>query len=164
MKGLKVNKMKIGLKWKVSFLIMSLVAITGLFWQTDVATSPTKDFLSEDNIVGSDVAWILAAAGLVLLMTPGLSFFYGGMVGKKNVISTMLQSFISLGVISILWVVVGFSLSFGESIGFTINGEHYGIIGNPLSYPFFKNVGVFPHHQMASTIPFPSSVFSSTSL
>lgn len=154
MKGLKINKMKVGLKWKVSFLIMSLVAITGLFWQTDVATSPTKDFLSEDNIVGSDVAWILAAAGLVLLMTPGLSFFYGGMVGKKNVISTMLQSFISLGVISILWVVVGFSLSFGESIGFKINGEHYGIIGNPLSYPFFKNVSVFPHHQMASTIPF----------
>ena len=87
-------------------------------------------------------------------MTPGLSFFYGGMVGKRNVISTMLQSFIALGVISILWVVVGFSLSFGESIGFTINGEHYGIIGNPLSYPFFNHVGAFPHKDMASTIPF----------
>jgi len=87
-------------------------------------------------------------------MTPGLSFFYGGMVGRKNVISTMLQSFIALGVISILWVVVGFSLSFGDSLGFNINGVHYGIIGNPLSYPFFSRVGVLPHKMMASTIPF----------
>jgi ammonium transporter, Amt family len=146
--------MKVGLKWIVSFSIITLVAIGGLFWSPIVDFPNTGEFLSEDNIVGSDVAWILAAAGLVLLMTPGLSFFYGGMVGKKNVISTMLQSFIALGVISILWVVVGFSLSFGDSVGFTINGEHYGIIGNPLSYPFFSRVGVLPHKAMASTIPF----------
>lgn len=66
----------------------------------------------------------------------------------------MLQSFIALGVISILWVVVGFSLSFGDSLGFEINGVHYGIIGNPLSYPFFSHVGALPHKMMASTIPF----------
>ncbi|WP_419868317.1 ammonium transporter [Chryseobacterium sp. CT-SW4] len=146
--------MKIGLKWIVSFSIITLVAIGGLFWSPINEFPNTGEFLSEDHIVGSDVAWILAAAGLVLLMTPGLSFFYGGMVGKKNVISTMLQSFIALGVISILWVVIGFSLSFGDSLGFTINGEHYGIIGNPLSYPFFSRVGVQPHKMMASTIPF----------
>ena len=69
------------------------------------------------KMVPGDVAWMLTATGLVLLMTPGLSFFYGGMVRLKNVISTMLQSFIALGVISILWVLVGFSLCFGESIG-----------------------------------------------
>lgn len=154
LKGLKINYMKVGLKWIVSFTIISLVAIGGLFWSPIADFPNTGEFLSEDHIIGSDVAWILAAAGLVLLMTPGLSFFYGGMVGKKNVISTMLQSFIALGVISILWVVVGFSLSFGDSIGFTINGEHYGIIGNPLSYPFFNRVGVLPHKEMASTIPF----------
>ena len=62
-----------------------------------------------------DTAWLLTATGLVLLMTPGLSFFYAGMVSTKNVISTMLQSFIALGVISLLWVVVGFSLCFGDS-------------------------------------------------
>lgn len=146
--------MKVGLKWKVAFAIITLVAFAGLFWKPVVDIPNTGEFLSEENIVNSDVAWILAAAGLVLLMTPGLSFFYGGMVGKRNVISTMLQSFIALGVISILWVVVGFSLSFGDSIGFTINGEHYGIIGNPLSYPFFNHVGAFPHKDMASTIPF----------
>jgi Amt family ammonium transporter len=146
--------MKVGLKWIVSFTTIALIAVGGLFWSPIVDFPNNGEFLGEDKIVGADVAWILAAAGLVLLMTPGLSFFYGGMVGKKNVISTMLQSFIALGVISILWVVIGFSLSFGDSLGFEINGEHYGIIGNPLSYPFFSRVGVLPHKMMASTIPF----------
>ncbi|ASK32397.1 ammonia channel protein [Chryseobacterium sp. T16E-39] len=146
--------MKIGLKWIVSFTVISGVAIGGLFWTPATDLPNSGEFLSDDKIVGADVAWILAAAGLVLLMTPGLSFFYGGMVGKKNVISTMLQSFIALGVISILWVVVGFSLSFGDSLGFEINGQHYGLIGNPFSYPFFNHVGVLPHKEMASTIPF----------
>ncbi len=146
--------MKVGLKWIVSFSIITLVAIGGLFWSPAADFPDTGEFLPQENIVGADVAWILAAAGLVLLMTPGLSFFYGGMVGKKNVISTMLQSFIALGVISILWVVIGFSLSFGDSIGFTADGEHYGIIGNPFSYPFFSRVGVLPHKSMAPTIPF----------
>lgn len=146
--------MKISLKWIISFSLIALVAIGGLFWTPAPAVYDQGVFLSEDKIVGADVAWILAAAGLVLLMTPGLSFFYGGMVGKKNVISTMLQSFIALGVISIVWVVVGFSLSFGESLGVTIAGEHYGIIGNPLSYPFFNGVGSLPHSMMGPTIPF----------
>lgn len=146
--------MKVGLKWKIAFALITLISISGVLWQPALILPNSEDFLSEENIVGSDVAWILAAAGLVLLMTPGLSFFYGGMVGKKNMISTMLQSFIALGVISILWVVVGFSLSFGESLGFNYQGEHYGIIGNPFTYPFFTNVSVYPHKQMASTIPF----------
>ena len=64
-----------------------------------------------------DVAWMLTASGLVLLMTPGLSFFYGGMVSFKNVVSTMLQSVIALGVISLVWVFVGFGLAFGDDIG-----------------------------------------------
>lgn len=146
--------MKVGLKWIVSFSVIAIVAIGGLFWNPAADIPDTREFLSEDKIVGADVAWILAAAGLVLLMTPGLSFFYGGMVGRKNVISTMLQSFIALGVISMVWVVAGFSLSFGESIGITVAGQHYGIIGNPLSYPFFKGVGNLPHKLMAPTIPF----------
>lgn len=152
--GLNINFMKVGLKWIVSFSLIALVAIGGLFWTPASAVYDQGAFLPEDKIVGADVAWILAAAGLVLLMTPGLSFFYGGMVGKKNVISTMLQSFIALGVISIVWVVVGFSLSFGKSLGVTIAGEHYGIIGNPLSYPFFNGVGSLPHSIMGPTIPF----------
>ncbi|MBV8325576.1 ammonium transporter [Chryseobacterium sp.] len=146
--------MKIGLKWIVSFSVITLVAFGGLFWNPETRLPTTGNFLTADKIVGADVAWILAAAGLVLLMTPGLSFFYGGMVGKKNVISTMLQSFIALGVISIVWVVVGFSLSFGASLGISIHGEQYGIIGNPFTYPFFSGVESLPHKLMAPTIPF----------
>ena len=146
--------MKIEKRWIVSFAIISITAITALFWKNEEIAPNINEFLSEDKIVGADVAWILTASGLVLLMTPGLSFFYGGMVRQKNVISTMLQSFIALGVISIFWVVIGFSLSFGESLGFTINGIHYGIIGNPFSYPFFTKVGSLPHKDLAPTIPF----------
>src|SRR5688500_3809117 len=72
-----------------------------------------------------DVAWMLTATSMVLFMTPGLAFFYGGMVSPKNVISTMLQCFIALGVVSVIWIVAGFSLAFGDSIG--------GIVGNPLT-------------------------------
>ena len=92
-----------------------------------------------------DVAWMLTATGLVLLMTPGLSFFYGGMVRTKNVISTMLQSFVAMGVISILWVVFGFSLAFGDSLG--------GIVGNPLSFVMFHRVNGATHPALSPTIP-----------
>lgn len=97
------------------------------------------------TIQPADVAWMLSATALVLLMTPGLSFFYGGMVHKKNVISTMLQSFICMGLISILWVVFGFSLAFGESIG--------GFIGDPRTYFMFKGVGGSPEPIFSATIP-----------
>ncbi len=150
----KLFKMKTEKRWIVSFVIISIISVAALFWPGQTSSPLPGTFLGEANIVGADVAWILASSGLVLLMTPGLSFFYGGMVGKKNMISTMLQSFIALGVISILWVVVGFSLSFGESIGITIDGVHYGIIGSPMTYLFFNNVGVLPHSKMASTMPF----------
>ena len=80
----------------------------------------------------ADVAWMLMASSMVLFMTPGLAFFYGGMVSAKNVISTMLQCFIALGLVSVLWIVVGFSLSFGDSIG--------GLVGNPLTFFMLQNV------------------------
>lgn len=144
--------MKIEKRWVISFALITLIAITSLFW---TGSNDLKDqFLSEDNINTSDVAWLLTSSSFVLLMTPGLSFFYGGMVGKKNVISTMLQSFISLGVVSLLWVIVGFSLSFGSPIGFEIGGTTYGLIGNPLDFLFFNNVSSLPHNALASTIPF----------
>ncbi len=93
-----------------------------------------------------DTAWLLTASGLVLLMTPGLSFFYGGMVRKKNIISTMLQSVVALGVITVTWIAVGFSLSFGDSIG--------GIIGDPRTFFMFQGVGVATHPDFSPTIPF----------
>ncbi len=144
--------MKVKKRWLVSFVIISIVSIISLFWENK--NELQSQFSTVEAINFADVAWLLISSSFVLLMTPGLSFFYGGMVGKKNVISTMLQSFISLGVVSLLWVVVGFSLSFGDSLGFEIGGKHYGIIGNPFDFMFFDNVGSLPHKQLAGTIPF----------
>ncbi|GIZ08629.1 ammonium transporter [Flavobacterium sp. UMI-01] len=93
-----------------------------------------------------DTAWMIVATALVLIMTPGLGFFYGGMVGKKNVISTMLQSFMAMIIVSVLWIVIAFSMSFGTSIG--------GIIGNPLEYLMFEGVGTKTAWSLAPTIPF----------
>ena len=95
----------------------------------------------------ADVAWMLLASGLVLLMTPGLAFFYGGMVNRSSIISTMLQSFIALGVISLLWYVVGFSLAFGDDVG------GYGLVGNPMTFFMFNNVGTAPHPRLGMGLP-----------
>jgi Amt family ammonium transporter len=146
--------MKTEKRWVVSFTLITLVALVGLGWPNTSNASISTAFNSIETINFADVAWLLTASCLVLLMTPGLSFFYGGMVGKKNVISTMLKSFICLGVVSLLWVVVGFSLSFGSPIGPTIAGIHYGIIGNPFDFTYFNQVGMLPHKTMASSIPF----------
>jgi Amt family ammonium transporter len=124
---------------KILLLLLSLL-IMGLF------VIPTSTMENDLPINGADTAWMLTATVLVFFMTPGLSFFYGGMVSKENIISTMLQSFISLGVVSIIWVVIGFSLSFGDDIG--------GIIGNPFTYFMFRNVGLSPHTDFAPTFPF----------
>jgi Amt family ammonium transporter len=130
-------------KWIVPFSILIAVGIAGIFTPAAVPDPNAKP------IVAADVAWMLTASGLVLLMTPGLSFFYGGMVGKRNVISTMLQSFIALGVISILWIVCGFSLAFGESIG----GDKVGLIGNPTTFFMFNGVGTSTNESLSPTIP-----------
>ncbi|HLA56416.1 MAG TPA: ammonium transporter [Flavobacterium sp.] len=142
-------------RWIVAFLLVATVAITGLFWPEPLPTDPIlSQFGTEKNLNYADIAWILTASSMVLLMTPGLSFFYGGMVGKKNVISTMLQSFICLGVVTLLWIVVGFSLAFGEPLGFHIGSGFYSIVGNPGSFAFMDHVGILPHNKMAVTIPF----------
>ena len=88
---------------------------------------------------------MITATVLVLLMTPGVSFFYGGMVRAKNIISTMLQSFIAMGIISVIWVIFGFSLAFGDDIA--------GIIGNPLTFFMFDGVGYNTHELLSPTIP-----------
>jgi Amt family ammonium transporter len=122
---------------------LSLVLVSGLaLFLKDTGAAPP----AADPVNAGDTAWMITAAGLVFLMTPGLSFFYGGMVGFKNVVSTMLQSVISLAIISLLWVVVGFSLAFGDDVG------GYGIIGNPATFLFFHGVGENTS-KLATTIP-----------
>lgn len=122
--------MKLKKRWAFLMAAMVLIAIAGLF-----AKEPSFE-CDFSKISGADVAWMITATIFVLMMTPGLSFFYGGMVGAKNVISTMLQSFIAMGVITVLWVVFGFSLCFGEDIG--------GVIGDPTTFLMFQNVGADP--------------------
>ncbi len=124
---------------KVALGALLVIALFGALFPSNTQT------ITGGPINAADVAWMLTATGLVLLMTPGLSFFYGGMVSSKNIISTMLQSFIAMGVISILWILVGFSLAFGNDIG--------GIIGNPLTFFMFKGVGLNTDPRLAPTIP-----------
>lgn len=95
-------------------------------------------------INGADTAFVLAAAGLVLLMTPGLALFYAGMVRSKNVLGTMMQSLILISLISLEWVYLGYSMSFGPDVG--------GFIGD-LSWVGLKGVGNAPSATYATTIP-----------
>jgi Amt family ammonium transporter len=105
-----------------------------------------------EGINSGDTAWMLCASALVLLMTPGLAYFYGGMIDTKNIISTMLQSFIAMGVISVLWIVVGFSLAFGDSL--KPFGEDFGgIVGDPSTYFMFQGVLDGKPWSLAPTIP-----------
>lgn len=124
-------------------LPFSLLFITLLIFCAFLPESPVIPAGNPAN--GADTAWMLTATALVLFMTPGLSFFYGGMVGHKNVISTMLQSFVCMGIVSVLWVVVGFSLCFGDSIG--------GVIGDPRTFFMFHHVTGATHADLSPTIP-----------
>ncbi|MCQ2200993.1 MAG: ammonium transporter [Bacteroidales bacterium] len=133
-------------RWIIMMAFMALFAVLG------VCIPETQGIWElSDNIDTADVAWMITATIFVLMMTPGLSFFYGGMVRKKNIISTILQSIIAMGIISVIWVVVGFSLSFGEDVG------GMGIIGSPCTYFLFQNVGGqatdYLSEQLGLTIP-----------
>jgi Amt family ammonium transporter len=113
----------------IPLVLLIAVSVLGLF------TTPAV--MVTEGLVSGDVAWMLAASAFVLLMTPGLAFFYGGMIDTKNIISTMLQSFVAMGVISVVWIVVGFSLAFGPDLA-------GGFIGNPMTYFMFKGVAEAP--------------------
>ncbi len=94
-----------------------------------------------------DTAWMLMSTALVMIMLPGLALFYGGLVRRKNVLSTIMHSFFGLAIVSIVWVLIGFTLAFGPDVGGA------GLIGN-LDYVGFNNVGQAPSTVYAVTIPF----------
>ena len=87
-------------------------------------------------INSSDTAWVLIATALVFFMMPGLALFYGGLVGEENVIATMAQSYVAIGVVSLLWVVLGYSLAFGS--------DHWGTIGG-FGNVMLRGVGSSPN-------------------
>jgi Amt family ammonium transporter len=122
------------------FVILLLIAVLAIFVPTE------KSYVDKaGNYNGADIAWIIIATALVFLMTPGLAFFYGGMVHRKNVISTMIKSVVATGVVSIIWITVGYSLCFGESLG--------GLIGNPTTHLFMKGINGGAPWSLAPTIP-----------
>ena len=127
---------------KLNFIVLGLIVIVILIGNN------SYDYIADSTLLidSGDTAWMIVSCALVLLMTPGLAFFYGGMVNIKSIISTMFQSFVALGVVSVVWVFIGFSLAFGDSL--------YGIIGNPFTYMNFKNVTLNPNVNFGSTIPF----------
>jgi ammonium transporter, Amt family len=130
--------MKLSIRNLAPFFVLAVVAVAAIF-------IPSQLNFDDGKYNGADVAWMLVATALVFLMTPGLAFFYGGMVHRKNVISTMIKSVVAAGVVSVLWVVVGYSLCFGESIG--------GFIGNPFTHLFFKGVASGQPWSLAPSIP-----------
>jgi len=96
------------------------------------------------KIDSGDTAFVLLSAALVMLMTPGLAMFYGGMVRKKNVLGTLMHSFVAIALVSIQWILIGYSLSFGPDIN--------GIIGG-LDWIGLRGVGVEPNSDYAATVP-----------
>ncbi len=106
---------------------------------------PSLSFAAGGGTVnGADTAWLLVSTALVMLMTPGLAFFYGGMVRSRNVLNAVMMSLIALGVITIQWVVIGYSLAFGPDVGHVIGG---------LNHLFLRGVGMEPSPVYAPTVP-----------
>jgi Amt family ammonium transporter len=122
---------------KLWVLLLAIISMLALPASVFAADAPTVDT--------GDTTFILVSTALVFLMTPGLALFYGGMVRKKNVLSTTMHSFITIGVSSLLWVLVGFSLAFGT--------DHSGLIGG-LNWFGLNGVGVEPNADYSGTIPF----------
>ena len=109
-----------------------------IYWQGE----RQDDMISEIN--AADTAWVLTSAALVMLMTPALGFFYGGLVRRKNVLATIMHSFFMLALISVQWALWGYSLAFGPDRG--------GIIGG-LEWLGLNGVGMQPNPDYAATIP-----------
>lgn len=120
---------------------MPALAIAGAQTQTLQKTSPAPEV---SKINPGDTAWILMSAALVMLMTPGLALFYGGMVRTKNVLGTIMHSFMIIALISVQWMLIGYTLAFGPTRG--------GIIGD-FSWFGLNGVGLTPNPDYAATVP-----------
>lgn len=103
-------------RWRSSFALVSWMAVASIAGAEEAPKADT-----------GDTAWMLASSALVLFMTPGLAFFYGGMVRRKNVLATMMHSYVAMGVLSIAWAIVGYSLAFGGAGKFWGSLEYLGL-------------------------------------
>ena len=123
----------------------SIARASGAALLLATAFASTAAAASGSTIDSGDTAWLLVATALVMVMLPGLALFYGGLVRRKNALSTIMHSFFGLALVSVVWVVVGFSLAFAPDV----NGM--GLVGG-LKFAFFTNVGLEP--AAGGTIPF----------
>lgn len=112
-------------------------------------TARVPDHQGPEAINAADTAWLLVSTALVMLMTPALALFYGGLVRSKNVLSVVMQSFIALGVVTVLWVLYGYSLAFAPS---AIRIGDYGILGG-LNWAGGRHVGMDPYSGYSGTVP-----------
>ncbi|HOK00991.1 MAG TPA: ammonium transporter [Spirochaetota bacterium] len=97
-----------------------------------------------DKIIAADVAWMLCASALVLMMTPALAFFYGGLVRRKNVLSIMMQCYVIMCAVGLMWILVGYSMAFGP--------DRYGVIGS-MDWVFLRGVSIVPDSFYGTSIP-----------
>ncbi|HUI31596.1 MAG TPA: ammonium transporter [Candidatus Acidoferrales bacterium] len=105
---------------------------------------PASQINPADAVSSGDTAWMLVSTALVMLMTPGLALFYGGMVRRKNVLGTIMQSFVAIGIITVQWILFGYSLAFGPDVGHVIGS---------LKWLGLNGVGLTPDPDYAPTIP-----------
>ncbi len=120
-------------KWVFLLTLLLIMALPQMAWAADAPAVDT-----------GDTTFIIISSALVMLMTPGLALFYGGMVRRKNVLSTIMQSFIIIAIISVQWVLIGYSLAFGPDKGHLIGA---------VTWLGFKGVGMVPNPDYAATIP-----------
>src|SRR5216684_4087401 len=132
--GSLLKRFTLGLLATVGFMLAC-----GSAWADEAATATSPP--PESKIDSGDTSWMLVSTGLVLLMVPGLALFYGGMVRRKNVLGTMMHSMVALAIIGIEWLLFGYSLAFGDSLG--------GFIGWKTSYLGLQ--GVFSSHVFPNT-------------
>ncbi len=137
-------KRRIALALLLGFVLMGTVALAQEAKVESAVPAATAAPAATPKVDTGDTAWLLMSSALVMLMTPGLALFYGGMVRRKNVLGTIMHSFIALGVVTIQWVLFGYSLSFGPDIA------HF--IGN-LSWAGLAGVGLEPNPDYAATVP-----------
>jgi Amt family ammonium transporter len=135
-------------KFVVVLFLLGLM-VTGASFAEDpgqaagVVQGTQLDAQTKSQIDTGDTAWMLVSISFVMLMTPGLAFFYGGMVRRKNVLGVLMQCFIVLGVITVQWILYGYSLSFAPGKGFWGGLAWFGL----------NNVGTAPFKDYAATIP-----------
>lgn len=125
-------------------LLLTMLVVPVAFAQEAVVEATESVAKEAPKVDTGDTAWVLVSSALVMLMTPGLAFFYGGMVRTKNVLSTIMQSFFIVAMISVQWVVVGYSLTFGPDVNHLIGS---------LDWAMLKSVGQEPNADYAATIP-----------